>query len=321
MILPHPFIRLPFSFNVKQLQQEVAQFKESNWLAHPNRMQGNAAIPLISVNGEDNDEFSGHMQATPHLKKCEYIQQVMASFDEVIARSRLMRLGPGCEVSQHVDFNYHWYSRVRIHIPIVTQPKVIFYCGDQQVHMQAGECWIFDSWRQHKVINSWSKNRTHLVIDTAGSARFWQMVEDAAQSKPSQLNIQDISYQAGFTPIIKTEKFNVAPVMAPGELEAITNELVADFSANSNNDADLVGHYKRLLRDLAKDWRAIWLQHGITEAGTPHYQSILHQTIKNMSPNPRALVTKSNNVGVNPIIMQRIVRAALALDERERYLS
>jgi len=80
---------------------------------------------------------------------------------------RLMRLNAGCEVSPHVDFNYHWYSRVRIHIPIVTNPQVIFYCGDQQIHMQAGECWIFDSWRRHKVINSSDQDRVHLVIDTA----------------------------------------------------------------------------------------------------------------------------------------------------------
>ena len=62
------------------------------------------------------------MQETGHLKACPYIRQAIASFGEVFGRSRLMKLGTGSEVSQHVDFNYHWYTRVRIHIPIITNP-------------------------------------------------------------------------------------------------------------------------------------------------------------------------------------------------------
>jgi len=173
MKLDQPFVRLPFRFDVDRLIGELSQFEEKQWMAHPNRMQGNAAIPLVSQNGEDNDEFMGQMLATPHLQRCHYMQQVMTSFGEVMARSRLMRLGGGCEVSEHVDFNYHWYSRVRIHIPITTNPQVLFYCGDKKINMQAGECWIFDSWRRHKVVNASSDNRVHLVIDTAGSSRFW----------------------------------------------------------------------------------------------------------------------------------------------------
>ncbi|NND81811.1 MAG: aspartyl/asparaginyl beta-hydroxylase domain-containing protein [Gammaproteobacteria bacterium] len=319
MELSRPFIRLPFNFDAERLSQEVSQFDASCWMAHPNRLGGNTAVPLVSQGGQDNDEFSGRMLPTPHLLRCEYIQQIMAQFDEVFARSRLMKLAAGAEVSPHVDFNYHWYNRVRIHIPVITNPDVIFYCGEDQLHMQAGECWIFDSWRNHNVINRSPHDRVHLVLDTAGSAAFWQRVRAMQAMDNDEVEAQNIAYQPGLKVQIKTERYNVAPVMAPGELEAIARELTADFRANPDNDPTLVTKYAALLSDLAKDWRQTYLQYGFESAGLPHYQALLNRCVQSMDKNPRALVVASTNVGVNPIIMQRILRAALFPDQRAAF--
>lgn len=320
MELSRPFIRLPYSFDAEQLNHELQQLEPGLWMQHPSRVNGNSAVPLVSLNGRDNDEFSGQMLPTPHLQRCEYMQQVMASFGEVLARSRLMKLAAGAEVTPHVDFNYHWYNRVRIHIPIVTTPDVIFYCGDEQRHMQAGECWIFDSWREHNVINRSDQDRVHLVIDTAGSSRFWRTVHKVEQlDDDTAQDFEMRPYVAGQKPELMTERFNVLPVMSPGELEAIARELVADFSANAENDGELVEEYRRLLNDLAKDWREVWHQYGFRKAGFPRYQALLKRTMGRLRPEPRALVTASNNVGVNPIIVQRILRAALFPQQRDAY--
>lgn len=325
MELTHPFIRLPFRFDSEQLKRELAQFDESAWMAHPNRINGNSAIPLVSLHGQDNDDFSGEMLASKHLARCDYIRQVMASFDEVIARSRLMKLAAGAEVTQHVDFNYHWYDRVRIHIPITTAKDVHFHCGDTVVQMQAGECWIFDSWRQHKVLNQSKFDRVHLVIDTAGSSRFWNLVgrmsgfADDFHSAEFEESIRDVAFDNTGNPEIKTERFNVAPVMAPGELEAIARELISDIASNPENNTALVKEYRGLLNDLAKDWRETWLLYGYDEAGIEHYRALLNRTVQRLRPNPRILVTSSNDVGINPIIMQRILRAALNTDQLPRF--
>lgn len=325
MELAHPFIRLPFRFDVERLKAELDQFDPSQWMAHPNRMQGNAAIPLISLNGEDNDDFVGHMQTTKHLGRCDYMQQVMASFGEVLSRSRLMRLGGQSEVSEHVDFNYHWYSRVRIHIPITTTPDVLFYCGDQKVHMQAGECWIFDSWRRHKVINSGNENRVHLVIDIAGSSRFWKMVREMETLGISP-NAGELENRIVSKPFIKdqaaeikTERYNVSPVMAPGELNAIARELISDFSKNTNNDTQLIEKYSNILLNLSHDWREAWHIYGHEEAGWPRYRELLQQTFNQLGDNPSELVTASNSVGVRPIIVQRILRAAFNVQQFELF--
>ena len=325
MKLAQPFVRLPYQFDALQLQSEIAKFADDQWMEHPSKLAGNLAIPLISLNGQRNNDFDGPMAATPELLNSEYMQQVMGSFGEVLARSRLMRLDAGAQVSEHVDFNYHWYSRVRIHIPIITNPQVIFHCGDQAIHMRAGECWIFDSWRRHKVINASDQDRVHLVIDTSGSSRFWQTVREmesfGIQDNTPQLQakISSRHYVPGQQTSIKTERYNIAPVMAPGEFEAIANELISDIESNSENDPQLSTQYKNLLINLAKDWRENWHLHGYEEAGWVKYRELLGRAASQLNPNPRALINGSNQVGLNPIIMQRLIHAAINVEQMGAY--
>ena len=77
-----------------------------------------------------------------------------------------MRIEGHGEVNAHINSNYDWVDRTRIPIPILTSPQVAFHCGARQIHMTAGECWLFDTWKTHNVINNTSQPRIHLVIDT-----------------------------------------------------------------------------------------------------------------------------------------------------------
>lgn len=325
MKLAQPFVRLPYQFDALQLGREIAELSNNAWMEHPSKLAGNLAIPLISLNGQRNNDFDGPMASTPELLSCEYMQQVMASFGEVLARSRLMRLNAGAQVTEHVDFNYHWYSRVRIHIPIITNPQVIFHCGDQAIHMRAGECWIFDSWRRHKVINASDQDRIHLVIDTSGSSRFWQTVrdmenfgvDDTAPQLKAKIKVHP--YRPGQSVNIKTERYNIAPVMAPGELEAIANELIGAIENNPDNDPQLSTQYKNLLINLAKDWRENWHLHGYDETGWVKYRELLGRAASQLDANPRALINGSNQVGLNPIIMQRLIHAAINVEQMGDY--
>ncbi len=121
------------------------------------------------------------MRPTRHLERCPYLQQVLHSIGATWGRTRLMRLSGQAEVTPHVDVNYYWRERVRVHVPIVTQPTVRFTCGDAEINMRAGECWIFDTWRMHNVVNDHALPRIHLVADTVGGTGFWQLV---ARSRP-----------------------------------------------------------------------------------------------------------------------------------------
>ncbi len=311
MKLKHNFIRLPLRFDVEQLKRELAIFDQQAWMPHPNGLTGNSAMPLISRGGGDNDQFHGSMEITPHLRRCNYIQQVIGSFGEVFGRSRLMKLEAGCEVSAHTDTNYHWHSRVRIHIPITTYPEVIFHCGESALHMQEGECWIFDAWQQHKVVNGSAETRVHLVIDTSGSSKFWHMVETAAvidvQQGPED---RFLSYQKGKKVTIATERFNNTPVMSPGELDGLVEGLTLDFMANTSNKKSEADDYARVLFDFSKDWRALFYLHGYQD--TSAYSSLLESTTVKINDLPADVFTASNTIAVRDIIFFKIFSAATA---------
>ena len=319
MKLARPFIRLPLTFDAARLAQEAVQLERAAWRQHPLGLKGNSAVALISRAGGDNDEFGGRMAATPHLDLCPYHRQVMASFGEVLARSRLMKLDAGCEVQYHVDFNYHWYTRVRIHIPITTSPAVAFYCGDEKVHMQAGECWIFDNWRRHNVINAGVKERIHLVIDLSGSSRFWRMVRQALQTGTGE-QFNFVPYEPGKQVDILTENYSISPVMAPGEIDALVTELLREFEDHPANDPALVERYRLALTDFASDWRETWHRYGMGKQGLPHYRRLIDRVKSELHPDRRALLISANDIGVNPVIVQRILRAALAPDVYDQFI-
>jgi hypothetical protein len=324
MEIARPFIRLPFAFEADTLAQEVEALSDDAWMDHPLGLLGNFAIPLVSREGSDNDDFHGRMCVTAHLAACSYLQQVMASFGEVLGRSRLMKLAPGCEVSEHIDFNYHWYTRVRIHIPIATNPDVTFYCADESVHMRPGECWIFNSWCRHRVVNAGRQERIHLVIDAAGSSRFWRIVRRMQEMDPNTDSaaidalVERIPFEPQKQVRVLTEQFNIAPVMSPGEIDALAADLVRDFSQCASNEPHRVRHYAILLSDFAKDWRAIWHQYGYGRDGWPAYRAAIAAVHGQLHPDAGALVTQ-NGIGVNRIILQRILKPALATDQYDRF--
>ena len=130
MKLASEFIQLPMHFDVQRLLDEVESFEEPDWDPHPLGYAGNSALILVSAGGGKNNDYCGAMQPTEALLNSPYIAQILAQFNTVIGRSRLMRLGPGCVVPPHSDTNYVWRNRIRIHIPIVTDPAVVFSSCD-----------------------------------------------------------------------------------------------------------------------------------------------------------------------------------------------
>ena len=116
MKLSQPFFQLPVLFDVARLQAEVAALPDAAWVAHPDQVPGNSAVRLISAGGGETDDVHGQMLATQWLETMPYLRQVLASFGVVWGRSRLMRLAPGAGVPEHADINYHWHTRVRLHI-------------------------------------------------------------------------------------------------------------------------------------------------------------------------------------------------------------
>jgi len=288
MRLPTPFVKLPLAFDAGQLAAEALQFEEREWQKHPQGFAGNSALILISHGGTDNDDIAGHMAATSQLQHCPYLTQVLASFDTVIGRSRLMRLAPGAEVKPHSDIAYYWRDHTRIHVPIVTDPGVRFICDGVEVHMAAGEAWIFDNWRNHQVLNPTNITRIHLVIDTVGSAAFWRLVSQgslisahapAASKAPEP---RTIAYNAAQKAAPIVEQHNQDPAVHPDSVLAIVQEWLADLRQSSSAQA-CYGQLELLLVDFAHNWRSIWAAHNAGPGRYSAYQELLQRTLHQAS--------------------------------------
>ena len=268
MKFDRPFLKLPIRFDAKALEREVRALPDSSWVPHPTGFPGNEAVRLVTVGGRPTDDFDGPMRPTEDLARCPYIQETMAEIDGVWTRSRLMGLGPGAEVPLHVDAHYHWRTHVRIHIPVITDPKVLFTCGDDTVHMAPGECWLFDSFRFHRVENGWTERRVHLVLDTVMTPSLQALIDGALSDPPAE--VKDLAPGTRPQPELKFEQFNAPGIMSPWEMRCH-----AAFIFDQAAEDPRVPALRERIERFADAWGAVWAQFGPTAHGLPAYRRLL----------------------------------------------
>lgn len=313
MRLDTEFIRLPLAIDAERLRAEVAGFAEDDWRPHPQGHPGNSALPLIARGGDPADDgVAGEMLPTPHLGRTPYMRQVLAALGATIGRSRLMRLDGNAEATMHVDTNYYWADRVRVHIPIVTDPAIEFICDERSLHMAPGEVWIFDAWRRHNVLNPTGERRIHLVADTVGSAAFWDLV--AAGSRPfdgdgEEFRPVPVDWNPDEDPEVPTERSNLPVVMSPWEQERLAGELLAEAAAGSGEEAARVA-LERALRTLQRDWRNAWARNGEAEEGWPRFRELLDSFADELAPLNGA-IKLPNGMDAVRIAQQMLITPAL----------
>jgi Sulfotransferase family/Aspartyl/Asparaginyl beta-hydroxylase len=310
MRLQQPFYRLNLRFDAARLAAEAAALPDSAWVSHPNDIAGNSSVRLLSVDGGENDGVDGPMAMTPHLRRSPYLRQILASFGVVWSRSRLMRLAPGASVPEHADINYHWFTRVRLHIPVVTRPDVRFYCGDESVHMAAGEAWLFDNWRLHRVENPTAYERIHLVADTSGSSSFWQFVARSQSPDAADRNYP-FDAQRDATPLAETAQ--LAPVMTPAEVDLLIMDMRAEIVGQTDSPENplRLARYLALLENFCKDWRQLYLLLGPAKSGWPEFAKIRDSVRDASKELSTGLVIRTNRVPVHVVFEGRVLRPML----------
>jgi hypothetical protein len=277
MKLEHPFLQLPLAFDAAAIAAEVEALGEAPWRPHPQGYAGNSALTLISVGGDpDSDAVRGPMRPTPNLVALPLLQQVLHAIGAVWGRTRLMRLSGQAEVAEHVDISYYWREHMRVHVPIVTQPTVRFICGDSEINMAAGECWIFDTWRRHRVINDDHRSRIHLVADTVGGRAFWPLYR---AGRPSDRAIagwapRRVAAAAG-TPALELESVNVPTVMSPYELR---EHLAFLFGETPPTDAARA-LWGGVMAPFAREWQALWAKYGDSGEGLVDYRRLRDEVV------------------------------------------
>ncbi|MFI8619025.1 TIGR03032 family protein [Acidovorax sp. NPDC077693] len=317
MRLNTEFIRLPLAFDAARLASEIRALPEVAWQPHPEGHAGNAALPLMAVEGDPlNNGVKGVMQPTPQLHDCPYLQQVMSVLQAPIGRTRLMRIDGRAEASLHVDVNYYWQQHMRVHVPIVTDPAVQFICGGQALHMAAGQAWVFDTWREHNVINPTHLQRIHLVIDTTGSAALSALLAQGGRptdpQAPAMGPVRTVAFEPGARPKIWHEVDNFPVVMSPAEQQTLFANIQAVLPSTNSGEAlraEVAGFFDQ--------WRQLWDRHQSAPSGWRAYADLLESTGDRMG-RLRSSVTLSNGVDGAFAVQQILLAPALNTDLAER---
>ena len=296
MRLKQPFLKLPIRFDADALAAEVRALPAAAWVPHPGHIPGNEAVRLITPNGTPTDALAGPMAATEHLKSCEYVQQIMAEVGGVWGRSRFMGLAAGAAVPLHIDINYYWRTHLRIHIPVITNPDVLFTCGDETIHMAPGECWIFDSFRWHEVHNKGSEQRVHLVLDTVGGGLLPQLMKDAEADTAQPRRFAPGS---GKGKGLLFERVNSPKVMSPWEIRCH----IAFIREHAGADPKVLAVLDRV-EEFVDEWAAVWSRFGAEDGGYRSYSRLLL--------NVRAAVDR---LGVSRLELPNYVQLQRLLDE------
>ena len=169
-------LRLPLSFDPAPLAAEVAALASHDWIAHfvsqnydgdwsviPLRGKAGATHPVMMIYA---DPACRDFEDTPFLAACPAIRAVLAAFACPLEAVRLMRLGPGAIIKEHVDHDLDVaQGAVRFHVPITSSPDVVFTLNGTRVVMEPGSAWYLRLADPHAVENRGATDRVHLVID------------------------------------------------------------------------------------------------------------------------------------------------------------
>lgn len=183
VVLDSEFYELPLLLNHSLLEEEMESLLHGiDWeqASEANAEQGVVSRHLRLTQSLGKDLEGPFEDAEGRLARSPYIRTILAQMGGVVGNVAFMSLEPGGIVDTHFDLNKYWDARVRVHIPIRTNKKVRFFCGQRdeirRLNMKRGKAYIFDNHLGHRVENKGKSSRIHLVVDLVGSRKFWALV-------------------------------------------------------------------------------------------------------------------------------------------------
>jgi hypothetical protein len=81
------------------------------------------------------------------------------------ARILLIKLNANSKVFVHKDSGDYLSNVRRFHIPLITNEKVSYTVGGEEIHMEEGKCYEINNLKLHSVDNNSEYDRVHLLID------------------------------------------------------------------------------------------------------------------------------------------------------------
>ena len=201
------YLKLPFYFDVKSLQEEVAVLEKRDWKLHYQTLHYEGewtALPLRSVGGKSDDVIisaipDSNYHDTVFLQESPYLQEILSTFKCPLMAVRLLKLNAGAVIKEHRDMDLCFEKgEIRLHIPVRTHEDVEFYLDQERILAREGECWYMNFNLPHSIRNNSPVNRVHLVIDAVVNDWVRSLFSEPVATKkmiPEAVLSEDVSNQ------------------------------------------------------------------------------------------------------------------------------
>jgi hypothetical protein len=165
-------IRLPRNYDVELLQRDLRTLQEVQRAPQPGPYHKGewTGMALYSMGGKQSTFPSAAgtdlYQETEELQRAPYFRQILAELECPKEVVRILFLPPEGHIKDHFDFHTSFqFGLLRLHIPIVTHPDVVFHISGERMNWRPGELWYGDFSKVHSIKNNSSIVRVHMVID------------------------------------------------------------------------------------------------------------------------------------------------------------
>jgi hypothetical protein len=277
MKLETEFYKLPVTFDPDRVYAEISQIEPFRWI--PQGSPRYLSLPLVSHHGLDSSHPSPPTWPTSTLARCPYLRQVLAFFRAPLTDVRVRRAEAGAGGgSTHYDGHYASFSRYRLHLPLVTDPRILFRCNGRQVHMDRGEVWLFDRLSLYGISNPTGEARVHISIETGGSSALWNLFERSSRPFDARRTVEApperIEHQTKWDASVLTENTPGAAILSPCQVEVFLDDLLQRLRESTVRDPRGRDEVVRAIHRFVHDWRTLWALGGFDEEAWPRYRAL-----------------------------------------------
>lgn len=164
-------VRLAVVTDTAQLQAEVAALPQPYWGTRGGRVGVHRPAQAVFLRGHAPAEGNLPIEDREALALLPAVRALIQRIPAPPLRCLLALLPGGAEIAAHTDRPPYFGQTIRLHVPIVTHPRVWMYCGGRSYRMAAGEVWALNNSTLHAVWNAdEARARTHLICDFLPSA-------------------------------------------------------------------------------------------------------------------------------------------------------
>jgi len=162
-----PYKRLALRVDVERLRTDLANIPSDAWVPISRRwFECRGSYDEARLVHPANQKHTQPTEYHDLLSLCPYSRDLLDSLGFEITHFRLNRMGPHSRLTTHIDkYGKYVEDRVRLHIPVVTNPQSWLTIAGERLDAKPGECWYLDNHVLHGATNNSDQPRIHLIID------------------------------------------------------------------------------------------------------------------------------------------------------------